>query len=135
MISCNYSEKISFITFFPIFTNIFTNAPGLQYIVADKKQGHQRLADSTGTLERNGQTNTTDRITFPINAVSNKKAKQYAHHNPTAAWAECSSHFPRPSVHKFVMHGQCDARPKVIFPAAKLPVPKLTACDRTSGFQ
>ena len=30
MISRNYSEKISFITFFPIFTNIFTNAPGLQ---------------------------------------------------------------------------------------------------------
>jgi len=33
------------------------------------------------------------------------------------------------------MHGQCDARPKVIFRAAKLPVPKLTAYDRTSGFQ
>jgi len=29
MISRNYSGKISFITFFPIFTNIFTNAPGL----------------------------------------------------------------------------------------------------------
>ena len=29
MISRNYSEKISFITFFPFFINIFTNAPGL----------------------------------------------------------------------------------------------------------
>jgi len=30
MISRNYSEKISFITFFPFFINIFTNAPGLK---------------------------------------------------------------------------------------------------------
>jgi len=33
MISRNYSEKISFITFFPLFTNIFTNAPGLYIVV------------------------------------------------------------------------------------------------------
>jgi len=44
MISRNYSEKISFITFFPFFINIFTNAPGLP---VDLQQ-----ASTCGTVRR-----------------------------------------------------------------------------------
>jgi len=38
MMSRAYSEKISFITFFPLFTNIFTNAPGLLLLCAVLRQ-------------------------------------------------------------------------------------------------
>ena len=63
MISRNYSEKISFVTFFPLFTNIFTNAPGLP-----ANSGTQ-LSDPRGMqvwVDRG------DFITFLIDAASNQ---------------------------------------------------------------
>ena len=51
MISRNYSEKISFITFFPLFTNIFTNAPGLT-LNSDKSDSNQCYSVSESATAR-----------------------------------------------------------------------------------
>jgi len=64
-----YSEKISLITFFPLFTNIFTNAPGLFAGICYRVE--------CSLLMRNKRNHYTDNENSPYKVVSQVCNKRY----------------------------------------------------------